>query len=83
MKNSLLKFYIIFSLLFATLNMVAQHPGDTAGYGNIGLEGDDDPAPIDQSGAAVPIDNSLAFLALAGVSLAFLRFKAVEAKKIK
>ncbi|MDD5148852.1 MAG: hypothetical protein PHC28_00020 [Flavobacterium sp.] len=73
MKNNLLKYCLIAFCLCINFVMFAQAPGSNNDTGN--LETDDAPA--------APIDNYLWVLALVGLVFVFLRFKAIQDKKIQ
>ena len=75
MKNNLLKYYIVAIYLCSTLVMFAADatPGDTDGTVG-GLDGGDTPAPI---------DDYLVVLAIVGIILAFMQFRAIKAKQIR
>jgi hypothetical protein len=73
MKNRLLKYYIVAIYLCSTVVLFAAQPGadDTTGPGD--LEGADAPAPI---------DNYVWVLALIGLVFIFLKFRAIQNKKV-
>jgi hypothetical protein len=71
MKNNLLKYYIAAFYLCSTLMIYAQ-PGADDTTGN--LESTDTPAPI---------DDYVWILALVGLILVFMKFRAMQSKKIK
>jgi len=71
MKNNLFKYYIVVACLCSTLVGFAQ-PGSNDTGGN--LEGGDAPAPI---------DDYVWVLAIVGLILVFVKFKAMQNKKIK
>lgn len=71
MKNNLLKYYIAAVYLCSTFVLFAQ-PGDTDG--GAGLETND---------PAAPIDDFIPLLALIGIILVFMRFRAIRIKQIK
>ena len=75
MKNTTLKYYITAFYLCSTLAMFAQQPGgnDTGG----GLEGDGDATP------AAPIDNYIWVLAIIGLILVFIKFRAIQKNRIQ
>ena len=72
MKNTLLKYYIAAFYLCSTFVMFGQ-PGDTAPGG---LEGDGDTTP------GAPIDDYVWVLAIIGLIFVFMKFRAVQNKKI-
>jgi hypothetical protein len=75
MKNNLLKYYIAAFYLCSTVVLFAQ-PGteDTGGTGNLeGTSGDTTPAPI---------DNYVWVLAIVGLIFVFMKFRALQNKKI-
>jgi hypothetical protein len=72
MKNNLLKYYILAIYFCSTFVLFAQ-PGATNDTGN--LEGTDTPA--------APIDNYIWVLALIALVYVFLKFRAIQNKKIK
>ncbi len=74
MKNKVLKHYIVAFYLCSTFIMFAQ-PGDTAPDG-LELDGDTTPA-------AAPIDDYVWVLALIGLVLVFLKFRAIQKNKIQ
>ncbi len=71
MKNNLLKYYIVAVYLCSTFILFAQ-PGTDDGTGT--LEGGDPPAPIDDF---IPI------LAILGIIIVFMRFRAIKAKETR
>ena len=73
MKNTLLKYYIAAFYLCSTFVMFGQ-PGDTAPGG---LEGDGDTTP------GAPIDDYVWVLAIIGLIFVFMKFRAVQNKKIQ
>ena len=74
MKNTILKYYIAAFYLCSTFAMFAQ-PGDTA-PGPTGLEGDGDTTP------GAPIDNYIWVLAILGLVVVFMRFRAIQKNRI-
>jgi len=72
MKDQLLKCYISASCLCSTVVMFAQDPGTGGGIENNGT-GDTSPA--------APIDNYIILLALIGLVLVFIRFRAIQINK--
>ena len=72
MKNNVLKYYIAAFYLCSTFVLFAQ-PGTTDNSGT--LEGADAPA--------APIDGYVWVLALVGLVYVFLRFRAIQKKKIQ
>ena len=74
MKNNLVKYYIAAMYLCTTFIMFAQPgTGDTGGT----LEGDGDVTP------GAPIDDFIPVLAIIGIIVVFMRFRALKAKEIK
>ena len=75
MKNTTLKYYITAFYLCSTFVMFAQQPGgnDTGGS----LEGDGDATP------AAPIDNYIWVLAIIGLILVFIKFRAIQKNRIQ
>jgi hypothetical protein len=73
MKNNLLKYYITAFYLCSTFIMFAQAPGDTSPDG---LETDGDTTP------AAPIDDYVWVLALIGLIFVFMKFRAMQNKKV-
>jgi hypothetical protein len=73
MKNIVLKFYITV-LFFCSTTLLFAQPGDT-GDGSEGLEGSD--------AAAAPIDNYIWVLAIVGILFVIIKFRAIQANKIK
>lgn len=76
MKNNLLKYYIAAFYLCSTFVMIAQ-PGADNGTDTLEDTGASDTTP------AAPIDDYILLLALIGIILAFVRFRAIQLKKIK
>ncbi len=74
MKKNLLKYYIAAFYLCSTLMMFAQDPGTGGGIENDGTE---DTTP------AAPIDDYVWILALLGLVFVFLKFRAIQNRKIK
>ena len=74
MKNNLLKYYIVAVYLCSTFILFAQ-PGTGDGTG--GLEGDGDVTP------GAPIDDFIPILAIIGIIVVFMRFRAIKAKQIR
>ncbi|MDD5150623.1 MAG: hypothetical protein PHC28_09090 [Flavobacterium sp.] len=75
MKNNLLKYYIVAIFFCSTTLLLAQGPGDTnGGTGDAALEGADAPA--------TPIDNYIWVLAVIALVYVFLKFRAIQNKKI-
>ena len=72
MKNNLMKYYIATAYLCSTFIIFAQ-PGD--GNGTPGDLDTPDPDP------GAPIDNYVILLAVVGILFAFMRFRAIQAKK--
>ncbi len=72
MKNNLLKYYTAAFYLCSTFVMLAQDPGSNDNTGT--LEGVDAPA--------APIDSYVWVLALIGLLLVFLKFRAIQNKKL-
>ena len=72
MKNTALKYYIAAFYLCSTFVLFAQ-PGDTAPGG---LEGDGDTTP------GAPIDDYVWVLAVIGLIFVFMKFKALQNKKM-
>lgn len=71
MKNKVVKYYIAAVYFCSTIVLHAQPATeDLTGTGN--LEGDD----------AAPINNYLIFLAIVGILLVFMKFRAIQFKKI-
>ena len=75
MKNNLVKYYIAAVYLCSTVLLFAQ-PG-TGGDGTGGLDGDGDVTP------GAPIDDFIPILAIIGIVIVFMRFRALKAKQIK
>ena len=74
MKNNLLKYYIAAFFLCSTFVMFAQvDPGTDGGVEN---DGSVDTTP------AAPIDDYVWILALIGLVFVFLKFRAIQNKKI-
>ncbi|MEY3499897.1 MAG: hypothetical protein RL308_1566 [Bacteroidota bacterium] len=71
MKNKVVKYYIAAVYFCSTVVLYAQSPTaeDVLGTGN--LEGDD---------TSTPINNYLVFLAIIGVLLVFMKFRALQSK---
>ncbi len=74
MKNNLLKYYIAAFYLCSTFAMFAQDPGTGGGVEN---DGSTDTTP------AAPIDDYVWVLALIGLVFVFIKFRAIQNKKIK
>lgn len=74
MKNNLLKYYIAAFYLCSTFIMFAQDPGTGGGIENDGTE---DATP------AAPIDDYVWVLALIGLVFVFLKFRAIQNRRIK
>ena len=74
MKNTTLKYYITAFYLCSTLIMFAQPGGNDTGGG---LEGDGDATP------AAPIDNYIWVLAIIGLILVFIKFRAIQKNRIQ
>jgi hypothetical protein len=72
MKNTALKYYIAAFYLCSTFVLFAQ-PGDTAPGG---LETDNDTTP------GAPIDNYVWVLAVIGLLFVFMKFRAIQNKKM-
>jgi hypothetical protein len=72
MKNTVLKFYIAAFYLCSTFVMFSQAPGANDTGGN--LESTDPPAPI---------DDYVWFLAIVGIAFVFMKFRAIQSKKIQ
>ena len=70
MKNNLLKYYIVGVYLCSTIVMFAQ-PGDTDGTAG----------GLDAADPVAPIDNYVILLAIVGILFAFMRFRAIQAKR--
>ena len=73
MKNNALKYYIAAFYLCFTFVIFAQ-PGTDNGAGT--LEGDGDTTP------AAPIDDYIWVLALVGLFFVFMKFRAIQNRKI-
>lgn len=73
MKNNLLKYCLVAFCLCANFVMFAQVPGTGNDTGN--LEGDDAPA--------APIDNYLWILVFVGLIFVFLKFRAMQNKRMQ
>lgn len=73
MKNIELKLYSIVLFFCSTTMLFAQTPGDT-GDGTGGLEGTD--------AVAAPIDNYVWVLTFIGILLVFMKFRAIQVRKI-
>lgn len=73
MKKNLLKYYIVAFYLCSTLVMLAQDPG-TDGVDNGDGTGDTTPA--------APIDDYVWVLALLGLVFVFLKFRAIQNRRI-
>ncbi len=71
MKNKVVKYYIAAVYFCSTVVLHAQSPTaeDLLGTGN--LEGDD---------ASTPINNYLVFLAIVGILLVFMKFRAIQSR---
>lgn len=74
MENNLLKYYIATFYLCSTFVMLAQDPGTGGGVEN---DGTTDTTP------AAPIDDYVWVLALIGLVFVFLKFRAIQNKKVK
>jgi hypothetical protein len=74
MKKNLLKYYIATFYLCSTFAMFAQDPGTGGGVENDGT-GDTTPA--------APIDDYVWLLALIGLVFVFMKFRAIQSKRIK
>jgi len=72
MKNNLLKYYIAAFYLCSTFVMFAQDPGTGGGIEN---DGSSDTTPA-------PIDDYVWVLAVIGLVFIFLKFRAIQKKKI-
>lgn len=75
MKNNLLKYYIVAVYLCSTFILFAQ-PG-TGDDSTGGLEGDGDVTP------GAPIDDFIPILAILGIIVVFMRFRAIKAKETR
>jgi hypothetical protein len=75
MKNNLLKYYIAAFYLCSTLIMFAQADPGTGGD----VEND---GTLDATPAAAPIDDYVWILALIGLVFVFMKFRAIQNKKI-
>lgn len=75
MKNNLLKYYIAAFYLCSTFVVIAQGTND--GTGTLEDNGAGDTTP------AAPIDNYVWILALIGLVFVFMKFRAIQNKKIK
>ncbi len=73
MKNNVLKYYIAAFYLCSTFTMFAQDPGAGGGVDNDGT--------TDQTPAA-PIDDYVWVLALVGLLFVFMKFRAIQKRKI-
>ncbi len=76
MKNNLLKYYIATFYLCSTVVMFAQATDD--GTGTLEDNGTTDTTP-----GAAPIDDYVWVLALLGLVFVFMKFRAIQNKKIK
>ena len=74
MKNTTLKYYITAFYLCSTLITFAQPGGNDTGGG---LEGDNDTTP------GAPIDNYIWVLAIIGLILVFMKFRAIQKNRIQ
>ncbi len=75
MKNNLLKYYIATFYLCSTFVMFAQtDPGAGGGVDNDGTG--------DQTPVATPIDDYVWVLALVGLVFVFLKFRAIQKRRI-
>ena len=74
MKNTTLKYYITAFYLCSTLIMFAQPGGNDTGNN---LEGDNDTTP------GAPIDNYIWVLAIIGLILVFMKFRAIQNNRIQ
>lgn len=74
MKNNLLKYYLTAFYVCSTFVMFAQGPGTDDGTGT--LEGDGDTTP------GAPIDGYIWVLALVGLFFVFMKFRAIQNKKV-
>ena len=74
MKNTALKYYVVAFYLCSTLIMFAQPSSNDASNG---LEQDNDTTP------AASIDNYIWVLAIIGLILVFIKFRAIQKNRIQ
>jgi hypothetical protein len=76
MKNNLLKYYIAAFYLCSTFAaFAAETPGDNTSDGSL--------ESTDAAAAPLPIDNYVWVLALVGLFLVFMKFRAIQKNKIQ
>jgi hypothetical protein len=74
MKNNLLKYYITAFYLCSTVMMFAQDPGTGGDVENDGT--------LDATPVAAPIDDYVWLLALVGLVFVYMKFRAIQKRKI-